>query len=609
MNCAVFLKRCRPLTLAVVLLASGCSVLDLTGGSASPSQMQSAADDPGRRLAKAVPAAEATDGSADPATPLPDVDLTPQLLFQILASEIAAQRGQVGSASATYRSMARETRDPRLARRATELALSQRAIDSALPAAELWLELEPGSRIAEQTVETLRLSTGRLKEAEPQVMHRRELAKSENELEAFYAGLERTLGRVTDKNAAYQLLSRVAAKDAGLSSARLALAAAAARAGLRTEAVENAQSAVKLDPNDEETAVTAARALATVEGGKQAAIELLAGFLTRRPEAIEARFAYARLLADAGDKTEASKQFEAALEREPDSPAILYSLAQLAYQTQQKKLARGYLERYVALPGSVQRDNDPAYLFLGQLAEEAGQLKEAVTYFGEVGPGRNYLDARIRQAVLTARLGDVEAGRQMLRQTNARSARERGRLTSAEAEILREDGRLKEAFDLLDDAVKRSPDNTDLLYDHAMAAERLDRMPVVESSLRKVIELQPDSAHAYNALGYTLADRNLRLPEARKLIEKALQLSPDDAHIVDSLGWVLFRQGDLQGAERELRRAYAAAPEAEIATHLGEVLWRMGKKAEARAFWAKAQTEDPDNETLRETLARLNVEL
>lgn len=612
MNFASISRHCRWLTPAIVLLASGCASLSIGQPStpAAPSSLR-AADSPGTpRQAKAEPTARPSEtAEPDAGSNLPDVELTSQLLFQLLASEIAAQRGQVGSAAATYRSMARETRDPRLARRATELALSQRAIDSALPAAELWYELDPASNIAAQTVETLQLSAGRLDKAEPLLVERLARARADDELESFYTGLERTLSRVTDKAAAYALLQRLARDDLAEPAAQVALAATAARADRVAEARGHAAEAVRLAPDDQETVIAAARVVQGGEGGRDAALAMLSGFLEGQPDAIEARFAYARLLADAGRKTEASAQFEAALQREPESPAILFSLAQLAYQTDQKPLARRYLERYVDLPDTVQRDDNPAFLFLGQIAEEAKDFEDAIAFYSEVGEGRQYLDARIREAILTARLGDVDAGRRMLRQTNVGSARERGRLTSAEAEILREAGENRQAFALLDEALGRDPDNGDLLYDHAMAAERLDKLDVLEKSLRRVMEIEPQSAHAYNALGYTLADRNLRLPEARKLIEKALELAPDDPHIIDSLGWVMYRQGDLVGAERELRRAYAMAREAEIATHLGEVLWRVGKKDEARRLWASAQSEDPDNETLRETLARLNVEL
>jgi Flp pilus assembly protein TadD len=153
------------------------------------------------------------------------------------------------------------------------------------------------------------------------------------------------------------------------------------------------------------------------------------------------------------------------------------------------------------------------------------------------------------------------------------------------------------------------PDQTDLLYDHAMAAERLDRIDDMEKSMRRLIELRPDHAHAYNALGYSLADRSLRLPEARSLIEKALALLPDDAHIMDSMGWVMFRQNDMAGALKFLRKAYAVRREADIGAHLGEVLWSTGQRDEARAIWREVKAREPDNTTLQETLSRLNVAL
>ncbi len=315
------------------------------------------------------------------------------------------------------------------------------------------------------------------------------------------------------------------------------------------------------------------------------------------------------MLAKEGRKSDAKDQFELALKQEPDSPAILFSLGQLAYQTDQKELAVDYLDRYVALPDTVQRDNNPAYLFLGQITEELKRYEDAIAYYEKVGQGQQYLDARIRRAISMGHAGQVEKGREVLRTTSVGSARERARLTSAEAEILRVAEMDQEAFDLLSAAVEKEPENPDLLYDHAMAAERVDKIDVLEKSLRKVIELNPESAHAYNALGYTLADRNLRLKEARELIEKSLALAPDDAHILDSMGWVLYRQGDLEGAEKYLRKAYAAAPEAEVSAHLGEVLHVAGKREEARKFWAKAQELDPDNKILKSTLARLNISL
>ncbi len=554
-------------------------------------------------------AADEGDDDSETAVALPDVDLTPQLLFQLLASEVAAQRGQLASATSTYQRMAEETRDPRLARRATELALANRALDRALPSARLWYELSPDSIQATRTLETLLLSTGDLQGAEPLIIKRLAQARSENKLAEFYRQTERSLSRASDKKAALALLDRVAAGDQQLTEARLALAATANAAGDQPRAVAEAQAAVRIDPANELTAITAARFAQDGPEGPQPGIAILESFLSRKPKAIEARFAYARLLAADNRKDEAREQFEVALKQEPDSPAILYSLAQLAYQTDQKDLAADYLGRYVGLPETVQRDNNPAYLFLGQIAEEKKRLPDAIGHYAKVSQGEQYLDARIRRAILLGKTGQLDDGRALLRTTSVGSQRERDRLTSAEAELLRSAGRHDEAFKLLDEALVKQPDSTDMLYDHAMAAERLDRIDVMEKSLRKLIALNPASAHGYNALGYTFADRNIKLEEAQELITKALELSPDDAHILDSMGWVLFRRGDLAGAERYLRKAFDKAPEAEVATHLGEVLFAAGRQAEARDLWARARAIDPDNPVLKSTLARLHIDL
>ncbi len=509
-----------PVALAAFVSACAAPGTGFTGKSAdgsSPTTLQSKSAGDAAPAPNQMVATRSVFGAteAEPPETLPEVPLSPQLLFQLLASEIAAQRGQLGSAAATYQRMAEDTRDPRLARRATELALAQRALDRALPAARLWYELSPQSTQAASTFETLLLSTGKLGEAEPLMAKRLARARTERKLPEYYRQTERSLARVTDKASALKLLEKLAAQDLDLTEARLALAAVASAAGDGERAMKEARAATSLDPDNELTAITAARFANDGPDGQAPGLAILDDFLQRKPKAIEARFAYARLLAKEGRKSDAKDQFELALKQEPDSPAILFSLGQLAYQTDQKELAVDYLDRYVALPDTVQRDNNPAYLFLGQITEELKRYEDAIAYYEKVGQGQQYLDARIRRAIVMGNDGQVDAGREVLRSTSVGSARERARLTSAEAEILRVAERDQDAFVLLTAAILKQPENPDLLYDHAMSAERVDKIDTMEKSLRKVISINPESAHAYNALGYTLADRNLRLDDAR----------------------------------------------------------------------------------------------
>jgi tetratricopeptide (TPR) repeat protein len=250
------------------------------------------------------------------------------------------------------------------------------------------------------------------------------------------------------------------------------------------------------------------------------------------------------------------------------------------------------------------RDPESLRFTLGQAAEEQKKWDEAVRWYGSIQQGEQVLPARLRIAQVIARQGKVQEARAYLRTLDA-SGPQGVQVLITEAQLLRDANQPREAYELLGKALKAQPEQPELLYDQAITAEKLERFDVLESSLRKLIRIKPDYAHAYNALGYSFADRNLRLPEARKLIERALELSPEDYYIIDSMGWVLYRMGDLQAAAEHLRRAYAGRPDAEIGAHLGEVLWQMGERAEAQRVWQEALKSHPENETLQKTVKRL----
>jgi tetratricopeptide (TPR) repeat protein len=550
----------------------------------------------------------AVDDSESPAN-LPPVTLTPQVIFQVLASEIAIQRGQAGSAVATYLSLATQTRDPRLARRATEIAIAERSFDGALQGARLWRELAPRSTLAAQMLETILLSAGRLPEAEPLLSQRLEQIRKDGDVGVFYRQFGLQMARSSDPAAALALLDRLSIRDTAQPEARLAAALIADAAGKPARAVAEATRAYALKPDDERIAIVTARLLRNTPAGQLNATRLLEGFVKRHPAAAEARFQLARMHAEAGNVGAAREHMEIALRDNPDNPAAIFSLAQIAHQARQPELSEDYLKRYLALPDTVRRDEGLAHLFLAQIEEEQGRPERAIEWLAKVTDGERRLPALAKRAMLMGRLGQIEEARALLSTTQAETPREKTQLVLAESQVLREARRNEEAFQVLDRALAQSADDPDLLYDHAMAAERLDRIDVMEGSFRKLLALRPDHAHALNALGYSLADRNLRLPEAYELIRRALELSPEDPHILDSMGWVLFRMGRLEEAVRWLERALAIRAEAEIAAHLGEVLWQLGRTEEARRAWRKAKAADPDNATLRSTLSRLDVSL
>jgi len=257
----------------------------------------------------------------------------------------------------------------------------------------------------------------------------------------------------------------------------------------------------------------------------------------------------------------------------------------------------------------VGRDPDVAYLNLARIAEDEKKYDEALAWLERVSGADNEIAARSRQAIVLGRMQRVDQARKLLAETNAPNDAARVQLAMAEGQVLREARRYKESLDLLTAALARQPDDTALLYETAMAAEKIDKVDVMETHLRKLITLKPEDAQAYNALGYSLADRGLRLPEARELIQQAVKLAPNDAYILDSMGWVCFKLGDLSCARQNLERAYKIRPEAELGAHLGEVLWASGDRDEARRIWRASMKIEADNETLRATLARLKVRL
>ena len=299
---------------------------------------------------------------------------------------------------------------------------------------------------------------------------------------------------------------------------------------------------------------------------------------------------------------EARKQFEALVEAYPQNVEVTMAVALLAMQASDYDAAEKQFRRVMELRPN---DADLARYYLGQLAEERKRYPEALDWYAAVTPGEQYINAQTRYAGVLAKQGKLPDARRHLQEATASNNQQRVQLTQAEALLLREAQNYEEAFAVLGRALEKMPNYPDLLYDYAMSAEKINRFDVMEANLRKVMEIRPDHAHAYNALGYTLADRSERLDEARELIEKALSLAPDDAYILDSMGWVLFRQGLIKDALVPLQRAYLSRPDGEIAAHYGEVLYADGQFEQAHKVWSDALKDNPRNEVLEGTVRRL----
>jgi tetratricopeptide (TPR) repeat protein len=529
---------------------------------------------------------------------IPSDDLSEPMLYEFLLGEIALQRGDHRLAAQTFLDLARRTRDPRVARRAVEVANQARNQELALEAARTWQELDPGSSQALQVVAALLVANKRVDEAVP--FFEKLLASDGVNPENGFMQLNRLLAGNPDRAANLRVVRRLADKYPKLAQAHFAVAQAAALAGDDEAAVASVRRASALRPDWDLAALLEAQIVQ--RRSPAAAAKVLGDFVAKNPNSREARLSYARMLVLDKRLPEARKQFEAVLAASPGNTEVIYAVGLLAFQLKDFEVAEENMKRLLSLG---YRDADAVRYLLGQIAEEQKQWPQAVQWYERIGEGEHQLPARMRAANAIAKQGRLDDARSYLRRVAADNPSDGVQLTVAEAQLLREANRNQDAFELLSEALQKDPEQPELLYDYALTAEKLDRFDVLESNLRKLIEVRPEHAHAYNALGYSFAERNMRLPEARKLIERALELAPDDYFIMDSMGWVLYRQGDLKGAMEQLRRAYNGRPDAEIGAHLGEVLWVSGERDEANRVWQESLKASPDNETLQKTIKRL----
>lgn len=599
---------------AACVACCGCAEQPTSKGPLLPRQQTASADwhvpiGPGGGLAQAEDESEPEPPSLEDrartvfgdkplGVALPDNQLNQDLLFKFLVSEIAAQRGNLQLSAQGYLEMAKATRDPRLAKRATEIAAYGRFQNLALDAARLWVETDKTSIQARQTLVALLVGSSKLEEAKP---HLQALLEADGNVAAGFMQLHQLLAKHPDHAAVLAATKDLAKGYPQLPEAHFAIAQAALAAGKLDLASAEIKEALRLKPDWEVGALFNAQVLQQREStGK--ALEYLQGFLQTYPKAREVRANYARLLINNKQLKEARAQYQMMLDEQPTNPDVVVTIGLLSLQMTDYDTAETYLKRGLELK---YRDPDALRFYLGQTYEERKRYDEAMKAYGSVTGGDQYVAAQARYAYLLGRQGNKLAeARKYLQNVRTANEEQRALLVQAEAQLLREAKDYQESYNLLAGELTKQPDNLDLLYDSAMAAEKLGKLEVVETNLRKLINLKPDHAQAYNALGYTLADRTDRLKEAKQFIEKALKLSPEDPFILDSMGWVLFRSGSYKESLDYLQRAYAARPDPEIAAHIGEVLWVKGQQTEAEKVWRDASRDNPDNELLQATMKR-----
>jgi Flp pilus assembly protein TadD len=566
------------------------------------------------RLAALLAAITIAGAQAQP-VPADRSALDAPLFYQLLIGELELRDGRAGNAYQVLLDAARRTRDPALFARAVEVAVQARAGDQALAAAQAWRDMLPQSVEAARTQLQLAAALNRLDAlADPLAAVLRTAPDADRA--GLIASLPRLFVRATDRKQVAELLDKLLAPYLSQPQTRGAVLVATGRAWLQADEKKRALAlAQEAQAGD---AAATGPALLALELLPDALAEALVGRYIAQPGAEPAvRLAYARALTQAQRYTDALRELEALTQQQPTLAAAWLMMGALRVEVRQSAAGEAALQRYLALRETQgnrteDEDDDPvqAWMLLAEAAEQRGDLQAADAWLARIGSGEQALEVQSRRATLMAKQGQVDGARELIRRTPERRPEDARAKLVAEAQMLRQVKRWGDAHAVLASAEQRFPDDADLIYELAMMAEKLGRLDEMEQQLRRVMTLKPTQQHAYNALGYSLADRNLRLAEARTLIQRAIELAPPgDPFITDSLGWVEYRLGNRAEALRLLKQAYATRPDTEIAAHLGEVLWAAGEQDEARRIWREARERDAANEVLTETLARLRVQL
>jgi tetratricopeptide (TPR) repeat protein len=537
---------------------------------------------------------------AEAAPVLPNVELSDELLYEYLLTEIASQRGHKALAAEAGADMVKKTRDPRLARRAAQLAFESGDMNKAIEAFRLWQEIEPASPLAGRMLASILLRGGRLDEAQTELAKilQAERANPGNSFLQIF----QLVAAYPDKPAALKLMGELAQPYPKVAEAHWSVAQLAQLAGDNELALNEARQARELRPEWDMAVLLEAQLLQKT--APQQGLELLRRYLSNYPDAREIRLQYARILLEQKQYQPAREEFQRLSRDNPDNPELAFAIALISLQLNDLK---GAEEQLMQALDKGKKEQGTVQYYLGQLGEAKGNEDEALAHYREVKDGEYLYAAQLRVAYLLSKRGKLDEAREFLHQAQAVDNRQRVQLILIEAQLLREAKRVDESYQVLQQGLEKLPNHPDLLYETAMMADKAGKPEVFEKLMRKLIQLQPDHAHAYNALGYSLLERNERIPEAVGLVEKALQLAPDDFAIMDSVGWGYYRSGRLDESLKILRRAFAGNPDPEIAAHLGEVLWMHGDKDEAKNIWQDSLKANPGNAQLQAVIKKFTA--
>ena len=520
-----------------------------------------------------------------------------EFVYKFLLAEIAAQRGDLTSAGHLYYDLAKLTKNIPLAQRATNIAGYARNGRLALDSAELWRQLDNDSLEAKQILAELFISSGNLAKARPII---EKLLEQEKTRADGFLYLNNLLSKVENKKNALRFILAISKPYPDLAEAHFSIAHAAYFAGDIKLAEKELDVTESIKPNWETAALFRGYMLAI--DWPEKALEFYQSFLNVNPNSNEVRLEYAKILANLKMYSKAKSEFLRLVDGSLASPEISLTVALLSLELNDNILAEKFFNQALERGYS---DRDKIQIYLAKIYLDRKEPDQAITFLDRISSGQLFVEAKILTAEIIAEHRSVDDGIASLLKYKNLSPNDKLQFLKAKTSLLYNNNRQQDAFDLMKGEDSNFNNSAEFKFDYAMLAEKMGNLLLMEQLLKEAIKIKPDYAYAYNALGYSYADRNIKLADAKKYIEIALSISPNNHYIMDSMGWLHFRMGNIEIALQFIEKAYKIQKDPEIAAHLGEILWKMGKLKQAEKVWEESIKTYPSNTVLLETFERL----
>ena len=532
-----------------------------------------------------------------------ETDVPPHLIYKLLVAEIAGQRGEMDLAVQSYLEVAEETRDPKVAARAAQVAIYAKDIDSALAASKLWVEADSENAEAHRSLASAYIRMGRAVDAVKHYEKMLELLHDESNPGHGFSVISSTLAREPDRELAMGVMDKLVQSRQDNPYALFAYAHLAMRQARFELALDALDKSLKVKPDWASAVILRSRILA-MQGARGEALSYLENVLKGdMSENVQVGLTYARMLTEARQLEKALEQFQRLADIEKRNVEINYYAGVLALQLQKLDKAEKYLQKVMKLGKRLQETN----YYLGQIAEQRNDYDAAINRYSFVRHGEFYFSAQLRIVSVLADQKKFDRSIEHLQTIRVNSSKQRLQLILLEGDLLREAKRYRQAKEFYTKVLDSMPNETSVRYARALVAEKLGEIDLLESDLQTILKQEPSNAQVLNALGYTLADRTDRYDEALSYIQRAIELEPDDAAVVDSLGWVHYRLGNLEESIKHLRRANELSKDPEIAAHLGEVLWASGDREGAMEIWEQSLKDHPDDEALLRVMKQFGL--